>query len=110
MEKQGHSVVLASTGAEALEAFTGEHFDLVLMDIQMPVMDGYDATRAIRARERSIGGHIPVIALTAHAMHGDREICVDAGMDDYLSKPIQTRDLCPTLASWSDQPVEEVST
>ena len=109
LEKQGHSVVLVSTGAEALEFFACEDFDLILMDIQMPVMNGYDATRAIRARERNTGGHIPVIALTAHAMHGDREICVDAGMDDYLSKPIQTRNLCETLARWSDKHVHEVS-
>jgi two-component system, sensor histidine kinase and response regulator len=67
------------------------------------------ATRAIRAQERSTGEHIPVIALTAHAMHGDREICVDAGMDDYLSKPIQSRDLFQALARWSDKHVNEVS-
>ena len=109
LEGQGHSVALVSTGAEALESSAREKFDLILMDIQMPVMNGYDATRAIRARERNTGGHIPVIALTAHAMHGDREICVDAGMDDYLSKPIRTRDLCEALDRWSDQHVNEVS-
>ena len=102
LERQGHSVVLVSTGAEALESSAREKFDVILMDIQMPVMNGYDATRAIRARERNTGGHLPVIALTAHAMRGDREICVDAGMDDYLSKPIQTRDLSQILARWSD--------
>jgi signal transduction histidine kinase/DNA-binding response OmpR family regulator len=109
LEKQGHSVVLVSTGAEALESSAREPFDVILMDIQMPVMNGYDATRAIRARERNTGGHIPVIALTAHAMQGDREICLDAGMDDYLSKPIQTRDLYETLARWSDKQLDEVS-
>ena len=102
LERQGHSVVLVSTGAEALESSAREKFDVIIMDIQMPVMNGYDATRAIRARERNTGGHLPVIALTAHAMRGDREICVDAGMDDYLSKPIQTRDLSQILARWSD--------
>ena len=102
LERQGHSVVLVSTGAEALESSAREKFDVILMDIQMPVMNGYDATRAIRARERNTGGHLPVIALTAHAMRGDREICVDAGMDDYLSKPIRTRDLSQILARWSD--------
>ena len=102
LERQGHSVALVSTGAEALESSAREKFDMILMDIQMPVMNGYDATRAIRARERNTGGHLPVIALTAHAMRGDREICVDAGMDDYLSKPIQTRDLSQILARWSD--------
>ena len=109
LERQGHLVVLVSNGAEALNAFVRENFDVILMDIQMPVMDGYDATRAIRARERNTGGHIPVIALTAHAMHGDRQICMDAGMDDYVSKPIQTRELCETLARWSDRHVNEVS-
>ena len=109
LEKQGHSVVLVSTGAEALESSAREQFDVIFMDIQMPVMNGYDATRAIRARERSKGGHVPVIALTAHALQGDREICLDAGMDDYLSKPIQTRDLCQTLARWSDKHLNEVS-
>ena len=102
LERQGHSVALVSTGAEALESSAREKFDMILMDIQMPVMNGYDATRAIRARERNTGGHLPVIALTAHAMRGDREICVDAGMDDYLSKPIRTRDLSQILARWSD--------
>jgi two-component system sensor histidine kinase/response regulator len=109
LEKQGHSVVLVSNGAEALESSAREQFDVILMDIQMPVMNGYDATRAIRARERNDGGHIPVIALTAHAMQGDREICLAAGMDDYLSKPIQTRDLSQALARWSDKHFNEVS-
>ena len=90
-----------STGAEVLEVLPREDFDVILMDIQMPVMNGYDATRAIRAREWNTGKHIPVIALTAHAMQGDRQICLDAGMDDYLTKPIQSRDLRETLARWS---------
>jgi len=102
LEKLGHSVVLVSNGADALEAAAREDFDAILMDIQMPVMDGYDATRAIRARERNTGGHIPVIARTAHAMKGDREVCLDAGMDDYLTKPIQSRDLRETLGRWTD--------
>jgi signal transduction histidine kinase/DNA-binding response OmpR family regulator len=109
LERQGHTVVLVSNGAEALESSAREKFDLIFMDIQMPVMNGYDATRAIRARERNTGGHVPVIALTAHAMQGDREICLDAGMDDYLSKPIQTPDLCQTLARSSDKRFNEVS-
>ena len=110
LERLGHSVVLVSNGAEAVETFAREHFDLILMDIQMPVMDGYDATRAIRARERNTRGRIPVIALTAHALKGDRETCLDAGMDDYLSKPIQPRDLLDTLVRWSDKRVSEVRT
>jgi len=109
LETQGHSVVPVSTGAEVLELFPREDFDLILMDIQMPVMNGYDATRAIRAREWNTGRHVPVIALTAHAMQGDRQICLDAGMDDYLSKPIQTRNLRDTLARWSNPHLNEVS-
>jgi CheY-like chemotaxis protein len=103
LERQGHTVVTASTGAEAVESSARENFDLILMDIQMPVMNGYDATRAIRARERNTGRRLPVIALTAHAMQGDRQTCLDAGMDDYLSKPIQTRELCEALARWSNR-------
>ena len=109
LERQGHSVVLAQNGAEALEASARRQFDLILMDVQMPVMSGYDSTRAIRARERRTGGHIPIIAMTAHAMNGDREICLDAGMDDYLSKPLQMKSLYETLERWSGQPTQEVS-
>ena len=109
LHRQGHSVVLVSTGTEVLEALARDSFDLVLMDVQMPAMNGYDATRAIRVRERSSGDHIPVIALTAHAMHGDREICIDAGMDDYLTKPIQARALYEALAKWSEKQLDKVS-
>jgi len=109
LEKQGHLVVVASTGREALEAVSREEFELILMDVQMPVMNGYDATRAIRACERNSGRHIPIIALTAYAMHGDREICLEAGMDDYLSKPIQIRDLHTVLARYSEQTISEMS-
>jgi len=101
LEKQNHSVRVASTGVEAVRAFASEPFDVVLMDIQMPEMNGYDAARAIRVHERDAGGHVPVIALTAHAMQGDRELCLDAGMDDYLSKPIQARDLEEVLTRWA---------
>ncbi len=104
LEKQGHSVVVASTGAEALEIYSREKFDVVLMDVQMPVMDGYDATRAIRLSERGTGRHVPVVALTAHALKGDRDTCLEAGMDDYLSKPIHARDLHEVLARWSNRP------
>jgi two-component system, sensor histidine kinase and response regulator len=98
LEKLGHSAVLTSDGEEALDAFEREAFDLILMDIQMPGMNGYDAARAIRARERNTGAHVPIIAVTAHAMKGDRELCLDAGMDDHLSKPIQARELRERLA------------
>jgi two-component system sensor histidine kinase/response regulator len=89
LEKRGHSVAVASDGREALSALREDKFDLILMDVQMPEMDGFEATRLIRDKEREHGGHIPVVAMTAHAMKGDRERCLAAGMDDYLSKPIR---------------------
>jgi two-component system, sensor histidine kinase and response regulator len=89
LQKSGHSVLVVSNGKEALEALGQEHFDAVLMDLQMPVMDGLDATARLRARERISGDHVPVIAMTAHAMSGDRERCLAAGMDGYVSKPVQ---------------------
>ncbi|QDG54290.1 response regulator [Persicimonas caeni] len=104
LEKRGHSVVTARTGKEVLERLdeaSGE-FDLILMDIQMPEMDGVTATRKLREREKSAGTgvHIPVIALTAHAMKGDRSRFLAAGMDDYLAKPIKSADLYETLAKF----------
>jgi len=100
LEKLGHSVEVTSNGAEALAALTRDAFDLILMDVQMPVMDGYDATLAIRAAEQGTPRHIPIVALTAHAMKGDREICLKAGMDDYLGKPIRPRELASVLERW----------
>jgi two-component system sensor histidine kinase/response regulator len=93
LEKQGHSVQAACDGREALAAVTQMPFDLVLMDVQMPEMDGLEATAAIRAAERDLGGHIPIIALTAHAMKGDMERCLEAGMDAYVSKPLSPAQL-----------------
>ena len=89
LEKAGHKVVAADNGAAALETLERRRFDLVLMDVQMPRMDGIETTLAIRNREKIAGEHVPVIALTAHAMAGDRERCLQAGMDGYLVKPIQ---------------------
>jgi hypothetical protein len=86
-------VTLAGTGAEAVRAVERQAFDLVLMDVQMPEMDGFEATAAIRARERDSGRHLPNLAMTAYAMKGDRERCLAGGMDDYVSKPIQPREL-----------------
>ncbi|MHB0938929.1 MAG: response regulator [Armatimonadota bacterium] len=88
LEKHGHSVVLANDGNEAMTAWQTEPFDLILMDVQMPNMNGFEATAGIRARENS-GAHVPIIALTAHAMKGDREACLEAGMDGYITKPIK---------------------
>jgi two-component system, sensor histidine kinase and response regulator len=91
--KRGHQVAVVSTGREALAALAQRSFDVVLMDVQMPEMDGLEATAAIRAQERASGGHLPIIALTAHAMKGDRERCLAAGMDDYVTKPIKANEL-----------------
>jgi two-component system sensor histidine kinase/response regulator len=88
LTRRGHTVTVVGNGREALDVLERETFDLVLMDVQMPVMSGFDATAAIRARERQTGGHLRIVAMTAHAMNGDRERCVAAGMDGYLSKPI----------------------
>jgi two-component system, sensor histidine kinase and response regulator len=91
LEKHGHAVVLANNGLEALRAFEEQTFDLILMDIQMPEMDGLEATAEIRRRERNSGGHISIVAMTAHAMADDRDRCLAAGMDGYVSKPIESR-------------------
>jgi len=97
LEKQGHTLTIAQNGHEALAALERERFDLVLMDVQMPEMDGLETTMAIRERERATSGHIPIIAMTAHAMQGDRERCIEAGMDDYLSKPLNREKLFAML-------------
>jgi len=93
LEKRGHSVTVAETGEAALAALEEESFDLILIDVQMPKMDGFQATLAIREKEKQTGAHIPIIAMTAHAMTGDRERCLEAGMDDYVAKPVQATKL-----------------
>jgi CheY-like chemotaxis protein len=93
LEKRGHSVKIASNGQLALKAIEEDTFDLVFMDVQMPVLDGLEAVAALRARESATGARLTVIAVTAHAMTGDRERCVEAGMDGYLSKPLNPREL-----------------
>jgi two-component system sensor histidine kinase/response regulator len=98
--KRGHTVVVAGTGREALAALDepgSGGFDLILMDVQMPDMDGFEATAIIRAREKSSGYHLPIIAMTAHSMKGDEERCLAAGMDGYVSKPIQVEQLFATI-------------
>ncbi len=100
LEKAGHSVEVADNGAIALECLAREPFDIVLMDIQMPDMDGFEATRRIRTDERSTGRHIPIVAMTAHAMKGDRERCLDAGMDDYITKPFRREELLAVVDRW----------
>jgi two-component system sensor histidine kinase/response regulator len=93
LEKRGYSVTVAGDGRAALEAFQAEAFDLVLMDIQMPEMDGFEATAAIREREKHTGGHIPIVAITAHALEGDQEKCLASEMDGFTTKPIRTSEL-----------------
>ncbi len=96
LEKRGHTVVAAENGKEAVYAFENQNeqpFDLILMDVQMPEMDGLEATALIREKEKGSGGHIPIIALTAHAMKRDREICLAAEMDGYITKPLKFEDL-----------------
>ena len=97
LEKHGHNVMVAANGKLALAALRTKSFDLVLMDVQMPEMNGHEATRAIREIERETGAHLPIIAMTAHAMKGDEQLCLDAGMDDYLSKPIRPDTLLATI-------------
>jgi two-component system sensor histidine kinase/response regulator len=97
LEKRKHSVTIVCNGREALTALEKDHFDLVLMDMQMPEMDGFEATRILREREKAKGGHQPVVAMTALAMNGDKERCIEAGMDGYLSKPIRTQELDEVL-------------
>jgi PAS domain S-box-containing protein len=110
IEKQGYSAVAANSGREALAALTRQNFDLVLMDVQMPDMDGFEATRAIREREHDNGKHLPIVAMTAHAMQGDRERCLLAGMDGYVAKPIKSKELYSAIEAalartgWAEAP------
>jgi signal transduction histidine kinase/CheY-like chemotaxis protein len=106
LTKRGHSVVVANDGREALTALDNGAFDLVLMDVQMPGMGGFEASAAIREKELNTGSHIPIIALTAHAMKGDREKCLEAGMDGYVSKPIDMTALTQLIDSVVPEGVE----
>jgi CheY-like chemotaxis protein len=88
LRSRGHQAVVAENGREAVDTLAEQEFDVVLMDMQMPILDGYEATTEIRRREHQTGGHIPIVAMTAEALKGDRERCLAVGMDDYVSKPI----------------------
>ncbi len=99
LKRLGYTVAIAQNGREAVEMCTHDHFAAVLMDCQMPQLDGYDATREIRKRERG-GRHMPIIAVTAHAMTRDRDHCLEAGMDDYVSKPLRAGELEAALCRW----------
>src|SRR6185295_16160712 len=94
----------AGSGREALRRLEQEEFDVVLMDVQMPEMDGLAATAAIRAEEQGTDRHLPIVALTAHAMKGDRERCLEAGMDAYVSKPLRAQELFATVAELLARP------
>jgi CheY-like chemotaxis protein len=93
LEREGHAVTIAATGKDAIAEYRRRSFDVVLMDVQMPEMNGYEATAIIREMERGTGTHINIIAMTAHALNGDRERCIEAGMDGYISKPAKPTDL-----------------
>ena len=95
----GHVVTVASNGKQALETWKTKNFDLVFMDVQMPEMDGFEATVEIRKMERATGRHVPIIAMTAHAMQGDRDRCLSVGMDYYISKPVSRDELIKTMQS-----------
>ncbi len=103
LEREGHHVTVADNGRFAVERLKAEPFDIVLMDVQMPIMDGLEATVAIRAREKQTGGHVPIIAMTAHALKGDREQCLAAGMDSYVAKPIRGEELLAALEKFAPQ-------
>jgi PAS domain S-box-containing protein len=109
LEKRGHTVELATNGAEAIELFARGRFDLVLMDVQMPKVNGFEATAAIREREQSMGVHTPIIAMTAYAMKGDEERCLAAGMDAYIPKPISVEELLRTIERLTSNAVEDCS-
>ncbi|MGH9356750.1 MAG: response regulator, partial [Terriglobia bacterium] len=109
LEKRGHSVVIADNGREALAAIDKRPFDLVLMDVQMPEMGGLEATAAIRNREKTTGEHLPIVAITARAMVGDRERCIAAGMDGYVSKPIQSAQLFETVGRLTSSAAKEAA-
>jgi CheY-like chemotaxis protein/HPt (histidine-containing phosphotransfer) domain-containing protein len=110
LEKEGHTPVVVNNGQEALAALKNQCFDLVLMDVQMPVLGGLEATALLRAREQQDGGHIPIIAMTAHAMKGDEERCHAAGMDGYVCKPVQVAKLRAAIAAVLPDHFEDAAT
>jgi CheY-like chemotaxis protein len=103
LERRGHSVIVAENGRQALTAIQRHKFDLVLMDVQMPEMGGIEATQLIREKEKLTGEHLPILAMTAHAMQGDRERCIASGMDGYLAKPIDPKSFLQTVEGISQR-------
>jgi CheY-like chemotaxis protein/HPt (histidine-containing phosphotransfer) domain-containing protein len=112
LTRKGHTVDLARNGLEAVEAAKSNTYDVIFMDVQMPEMDGFEAAQAIRKLEQEgviSGRHTPIIAMTAHALHGDRQRCLDAGMDDYVSKPLEPRKVFQALERWAERSQPEMS-
>jgi CheY-like chemotaxis protein len=103
LRERGHEVTVAGNGSVALDLFDKQTFDLILMDIQMPEVDGLQVTAEIRRREEGTGKHIPIVAMTAHAMAGDRERCLESGMDGYMAKPIHPGELMALIAGMTEQ-------
>lgn len=108
LKKWGHTGIVAANGKEAVKLTGQSKFDVVLMDVQMPEMDGLEATRRIRKSEAGTGRHLPIIAMTAHAMKGDRELCLESGMDDYVSKPVRPWQLLTALAQFFSEDSQTV--
>ena len=104
LEKMGHTVMVVANGRDAVLMLEEQEFDLVLMDVQMPEMDGFEATSVIREKEAATHKHIPIIAMTAHAMKGDRERCLAAGMDGYIAKPIRPAELFAGIERFTRRP------
>ena len=109
LEERGHSVCVANNGQEVLDLLPTQAFELILMDVQMPVMDGFQATQAIRALEQGTQQHMRIVAMTAHALKGDRERCLEAGMDDYIAKPVQEEELLAIVECWNMTDAEQAN-
>lgn len=101
LEKRGHNVLVAGNGREAVSACEDQPFDVVLMDVQMPEVDGFEATAIIREREKGSGRRTPIIAMTAHALNGDKERCLAAGMDAYVAKPVRSLELLDLVEKYA---------
>jgi len=110
LERRGYSVAIAENGAAAVALWEKEPFDLILMDVQMPEMDGFEATARIREKEKALGRHTPIVAMTAHALKGDRERCLEAGMDGYVAKPIQREELFAAIEKATSSKTDEPAT
>ncbi len=110
LEDEGYNVDFAENGQLAVQAYKQNDYDIILMDIQMPVMDGYNATAAIRKLELQLSQKTPIIAMTAHAMAGDRQQCIDAGMDDYIAKPLKRKKLIKIIENWTGSKTKQINT